>query len=401
MGTVLKVLGVVAVIIVLLAAGGYLYYLSEKMHHTENPGAPLPATATGSKLFDSMGRGIDFLARHQEADGDFVAGKLAPHAAFSGLALDALAALPKEFLDKQTPEYRARIEKMKADCIVFIKSCAQEDGGIYSPIPRFSFGVYSTSVAVVALRNAGVPADDPVMKGAQKYLVASRATVPGVQQGGAGYQPGTRPDLNNTVSMLEALVATGLPKDDPVYKQAEEYVNNCQNRSESNKSGLPVTDDGGFVYLPMPPREGQGVKITEGRFAGQYATPSAGAMSYAGLVSFLYLDVKKDDGRVQSAWKWVNTNYNLTENLGQGGGGLYYYYRIMAKALAKYGEKEVKTPDGKQHIWAQDMAVKLQALQRQDGSWVNEMGRFLENDPVMVTAFCLRILGTCYEQGAR
>ncbi len=397
MKKVLKVLGCIVALLVLIAVGGYVYYQMQKMHHSENPGAPLTASATGSKLLDDMGRAVDFLARHQELDGDFVAGKLAPHAAFSGLVLDALAALPKEFLDKQTPDYRARLLKMKADCIAYIKSCAQPDGGIYSPIPRFSFGVYSTSVAVVALRDAGVPADDPVMQGAQKYLIASRATVPGLQQGGAGYQPGTRPDLNNTVSMLEALVATGLSKDDPVYKQAEEYVNNCQNRSESNKSGLPVTDDGGFVYLPMPVREGHGVKLPDGRFA----TPSAGAMSYAGLVSFLYLDVKKDDGRVQSAWKWVNNNYNLTENLGSGAGGLFYYYRIMAKALAKYGEKEVVTADGAKHVWAQDMTLKLQALQRQDGSWVNTAGRFMEDDPVMVTAFCLRILGTCYEQGAR
>ena len=37
-------------------------------------------------------------------------------------------------------------------------------------------------------------------------------------------------------------------------------------------------------------------------------------MSYAGLQSFLYLKVARDDPRVVSAYKWVKNNFTLEEN---------------------------------------------------------------------------------------
>ena len=40
-------------------------------------------------------------------------------------------------------------------------------------------------------------------------------------------------------------------------------------------------------------------------------------MTYAGLKSFLYAGVSKDDPRVKAAVEWVRKHYTVTENPGQ------------------------------------------------------------------------------------
>ncbi len=393
-----KILGIVLAGLVLLVVGGFAFYQSQKMSHRSYPEKALRFKPTGDAILDGLGRGVEYLTRHQEDNGSFARGRLAPHAAVTGLALQALVALPEDFLRAQDEEYRAKLQQRVTLARDFVLSQAQEDGGIYSPIPGFSFGVYSTSIAVVALRAAGVEQSHPAIAGAQKYLIASRASGAAAIAGGAGYAPGTRPDLNNTVNMLEALEASGLPKGDPVYLQAVEFVTNSQNRSESNRSGFPVTDDGGFVYYPGASPAG---KVTTRE--GQQAAASYGTMSYAGLVSFLYADVDRNDPRVQSAFNWIKNNYDLSENVGLKDRGLYYYYRIIAKALDRYGEKEIPAPDGQgePRIWAQDLAQMLLKLQLPEGNWVNQNKAFLEDNTIMVTCYVLAALSTCYEDGAR
>ena len=61
-------------------------------------------------------------------------------------------------------------------------------------------------------------------------------------------------------------------------------------------------------------------------------------MTYAGLKSFLYAGLKKDDMRVKAAMDWIKRHYDLTENPGVGKQGLFYYYHVFAKALAVYGD---------------------------------------------------------------
>ncbi|MCX7935285.1 MAG: cycloartenol synthase, partial [Planctomycetota bacterium] len=125
---------------------------------------------------------------------------------------------------------------------------------------------------------------------------------------------------------------------------------------------------------------------------------SYGTMTYAGLVSFLYAHVDKSDPRVRSAFQWVQKHYDLHENVGMKDVGLYYYYRIMAKALAAYGEPIIVTPDGVPHRWAEELAENLLRLQKPDGSWVNENTTYLEGDPILVTAYAVRALSICYEE---
>src|SRR5437773_7160188 len=50
---------------------------------------------------------------------------------------------------------------------------------------------------------------------------------------------------------------------------------------------------------------------------------SYGSMSYAGLKSFIYANLKKDDPRVVAAVNWLKRNYSVDENPALGAQGLY------------------------------------------------------------------------------
>ena len=69
--------------------------------------------------------------------------------------------------------------------------------------------------------------------------------------GGAGYGGNnSRPDLSNTAFMIEALRDSGLPADDPALQKALVFVSRCQNlKSEFNdQPWAGKINDGGFVY---------------------------------------------------------------------------------------------------------------------------------------------------------
>ena len=123
---------------------------------------------------------------------------------------------------------------------------------------------------------------------------------------------------------------------------------------------------------------------------------SYGSMTYAGLLSLIYADVSRNDPRVQSAFKWAVNHWSLGENPGMGPEGLYYFYNIMAKSLAAFGQEAIPVKSGGKPVsWRAELIRKLISLQRMDtdgsgtGYWVNDNNRWLENDPVLVTAYTL------------
>jgi len=115
-------------------------------------------------------------------------------------------------------------------------------------------------------------------------------------------------------------------------------------------------------------------------------------MTYAGLLSYIYADLKTDDPRVVSALDWLRGNYTVDENPALGPQGLYYYYELMAKALTFAGVDTLETRDGRKVNWREDLALKILNLQHADGSWANENGRWWEKDPVLDSAFALTTL---------
>jgi squalene-hopene/tetraprenyl-beta-curcumene cyclase len=119
---------------------------------------------------------------------------------------------------------------------------------------------------------------------------------------------------------------------------------------------------------------------------------SYGSISYAGLLSYIYADLKRDDPRVRAVFGWLQQNYTLDENPGMGPQGLYYYFHTMAKALSIYGAGELELPGGQKVNWRRGLAMKLINLQRPDGSWFNDNGRWWERDPALVTAYAVLAL---------
>ena len=121
-------------------------------------------------------------------------------------------------------------------------------------------------------------------------------------------------------------------------------------------------------------------------------------MSYAGLLSFIYADLKKDDPRVTAALDWLKKNYTLDENPGMQRAGLYYYYHLMTKGLVAAKVRELDLPNGRKIDWTKDLSLKLISIQNGDGSWVNDTGRWMEKDPILVTSYCVMALEIIYNQ---
>ena len=210
--------------------------------------------------------------------------------------------------------------------------------------------------------------------------------------GGWGYggrSRGTgRPDLSNAQMALDALTDAGLKPDDPAFQAAMKFVSRLQNSSETNDQAW-AGNDGGFVYGPSDKKTGESM-------AGEYVLPdgkrmlrSYGSMTYAGLKSFLYAGVGRDDPRVKAALDWIRKHYTVKENPGKKDSGLYYYYHVFAKALAALGEDSFVDAKGEKHDWRKELFDELKSRQAADGSWTNKNGAFLENAPELATAFAL------------
>jgi squalene-hopene/tetraprenyl-beta-curcumene cyclase len=176
---------------------------------------------------------------------------------------------------------------------------------------------------------------------------------------------------------------------------AVQFLSRCQNLEETNDQDWASNDPqnkGGFVYSPFESKAGES-KTPEGRTALR----SYGSMSYAGLLSFIYAKLSADDPRVIAVKEWLGKNYTLDENPGMGAQGLYYYYQTMSKALTAANVNELELEGGKKADWRNELAVKLLASQREDGSWVNDNGRWMESNPVLVTSYTVLALAQIYD----
>jgi squalene-hopene/tetraprenyl-beta-curcumene cyclase len=207
--------------------------------------------------------------------------------------------------------------------------------------------------------------------------------------------------MGNTLAALEALYySRHLVRDKAVvdggdlnWQAAIQFLQNCQNLPQYNKQ-VWVSDDtknkGGFVYYP-----GQSMAGSETN-NGRVALRSYGSISYAGLLSYIYCDLKQDDPRVAAVLKWLETNYTLEENPGMGPQGLFYYFNTMSKALSLSRLDELPLSDGQKIDWRRQLAMKLINLQKRDGSWENGNGRWWEKDPALVTSYALLTLERAY-----
>jgi squalene-hopene/tetraprenyl-beta-curcumene cyclase len=255
---------------------------------------------------------------------------------------------------------------------------------------------YSTSIALVAFQQANVKGRyDRVIKAGQNFLKTMQwdesegKTRDDSFYGGAGYGGGnSRPDLSNTAFFMEALRDTGLPADDPNLQKALVFVSRCQNlKSEFNdQAWAGKVNDGGFVYTAA-----QGGSS----FAGKEANGglrSYASMTYAGLKSMIYAGLSREDPRVKAAFTYISHHYSVDENPGLGQQGLYYYYHTFAKTMSVLETPTITDAAGVSHEWRSELISALAKRQQPSGSWVNPSDRFMEGDPNLVTAYALLAL---------
>lgn len=334
-------------------------------------------------------KGLGWLEKQQSPDGSW---SMPDNPALTALALQAFMNEPAGRYVKARPEF---VNKGYA----FLLGSVQADGGIY----RKGLSNYNTAISLVALVAAKDPAFEQEIRAARAFVVAQQAkNLPNpALNGGIGYGPGAtsrqHPDMSNTTIALEALHASRAAANielasanDLDWQAVAGFLERCQNLPSHNKEPWASGDPenlGGFVYFPGHSMAGE-VEVA----GGKKALRSYGSMSYAGLLSYIYADLKKDDPRVKAVLDWLSRHYTLEENPGMGDDGRFYYYHMMAKALATYGVRELELADGRKVNWQRDLALKLIDLQKPDGSWVNESGRWMEKDPTLVTSYALLTL---------
>ena len=355
--------------------------------------ADSPASGNNSlkhEVQHAIEKGLAWLVEKQQPAGYW---SQPEHPALTGLVLTGFIGEPSGRIKANPPEHVRKGYK-------FLLLNVKPDGGIYSR----DMANYNTAVSIMALVVANNPQYKSFIRKARNFTVTLQSDFDkqGVTDnpfdGGIGY--GGRyqhSDLSNTMYALEALYYTkNLTHDvsaDEVqlsklnWDAARKFIERCQNLPSVNDQSWAsddVQNKGGFIYFPGNSKAGE-MKLD----SGKTALRSYGSISYAGLLSYIYADLDKDDPRVKAAFVWLEKNYTLDENPGMGAQGLYYYYHTMAKTLASLRVEKLKLNNGKVVDWRHDLAAKMINLQDSTGMWVNENGRWWERDPVLVTAYAV------------
>jgi len=343
----------------------------------------------------AINKGLSWLQTHQNTNGYW---STADQPALTALALTA-------FMGEPSGNYQSHPSPAIERGYQFIAANAKPDGSIYNK----GLQNYNTAICMMGLIAAHNPRFDPLLRRSRQWLISQQVhhnedgKGDSPLDGGVGYgDHGPYSDMNNTLTALEALYYSKyLDTDKPTpggkdlnWAAAIHFIQSCQNLPEVNKQSWVSTDardKGGFVYFPGNSKAGS---FTNAQ--GRVALRSYGSISYAGILSYIYADLQHDDPRVQAAFDWLRNNYTLDENPGMGPQGLYYYLHLMTKALTIYGVDELPTASGKAVDWRKDVAMKLINLQKADGSWANDNGRWLEHDPALVTSYSLMSLEILY-----
>lgn len=338
-------------------------------------------------------KGNDFLKSSQNSNGWW---STPDHPSVTALALSAIMSEPNQ-------RFKNSAEVKKG--YVFVLSCAKPDGGIYVN----ELANYNTSISMMGLLAAHDPKYDSVLRKARSFVAGmqvdtgEKGKIDSPWDGGIGYShESTRSDMNNTLTALEALyyskhlIADKNSGDakDLNWAAAIQFIQNCQNLPGVNKQDWVSNDPkdrGGFVYDPETTKA---ATVTNAN--GKVALRSYGSISYAGLLSYIYADVKQSDPRVQAVMDWLRANYSLEENPGMGPQGYFYYLHLMTKALTAAHVDELETNGGKKIDWRREVAMRLINLQKADGSWQNANGRWWEKDPNLVTAYGVMSLEIIY-----
>jgi squalene-hopene/tetraprenyl-beta-curcumene cyclase len=394
--------------------------------------------ATRKEALKAIADGVEWLKSCQKEDGTW---SLKQYPAITALAARAILEDPSRPAGRTDPA----AEKGLA----YVASCARPDGGIYCQVPVEKGGSqanYNTAASLLAIHAAHETEYEPLIHAARGYLIRTQHLEKDDYYGGWGYDAGRKDphaDMSNTGFAMQALYVTAPaakeslsvcqvvsnslkareqePKpaetakpaepattetpppeavpDDPNWAAATAFLSHCQNLASDAEKERAVSkrprDIGGFHYHPNASMAGG--ELDED---GQQIWHSYGNATALGLECLLEAHVDRKDPRVAATVNWLRSNYNLEEHPGgMGKAGLYFFYHTLARALSMYGEEPLKRADQPAADWRRGLIEKLVALQRTDSQtgrkyWVNDDARWMENDPVLVTAYSVLALET-------
>lgn len=351
--------------------------------------AQLPAELA-AEVQQAQARGVAWVLAQQQHNGYWGA----PEA-------PAMTALAMQALNQTAPETtQAAINR----ALVYILTNVHPDGAIWREpaIARRGGGLanYNTAICMTALHDLQRPELLAVVQNARGYLAKMQYLGGGNYHGGMGYDADkdrAYADLSNSYIAYEAMRLTqdvedlrvaGEARADLDWQAAQQFLAQVQNLPgvNTNAYASDTEDDrGGFSYSP-----GAGASVTNAE--GKVMLRSYGSMTYAGLLALIYAEVDENDARVQAAKDWTTRHWSLDENPGMGQEGLYYFFNVLTKSLIAAGDDVLTLADGRTVTWREEVARKLVALQKPDGSWVNDNNRWWEAEPNLVTAYTLLAL---------
>lgn len=360
------------------------------------PARAAPSADTRAQAREAIDRALAYLREHQNPDtGGWRENPDGPsYPAITGLVLDAMLLDPR--IDATDPHAAAAIRNLL--------SYAKPDGGIHDGmLPN-----YNTAICLSALSRVHTPEAANAIQRGQRFLKGLQYTEVGGGEGsaepvskdhpfygGVGYGNHGRPDLSNLGFFLQAMHDTGVSSEDESIQRALTFLQRVQMLDETND--MPYADgtsQGGFIYATVPNAEtvdgrvgqSQAGTIEETTEDGDTLTRlrAYGSMTYVGFKSLIYADLAPGDPRLDAAWAWINAHYTMDENPGMGDQGRYYYYCSMARALHAAGVPQVAGRD-----WRADLIATLATLQNPDGSFTTLNDRWMETDPILVTAYAL------------
>jgi len=346
---------------------------------------PIPLDPSVAREAEAaISKALNWLAAHQKEDGSWSDGNY-----------PALTALPLwAFGGSIHPQKKEITDK----AIKYILSCVQTNGGIFRIVEGKVGGglsTYNTAISMTGLSMTRRSDLDPVILKARSFLAATQYAGDDMYAGGFGYDAGTGrkyTDLMNTLFAVEAMRRTEGVEDtrDPSEKKADidwDAARGFLARLQNNQSSGDE-DYGGFPYRPDESKAGATTNEQ-----GRAVFRSYGSMTYAGLMSMMYCKLSRNDPRVKSAFDWSVNNWSLEENPGMGPQGRYFFYHVLSKAMAAYGQDTIVVKDKGGTQWRAEVVQKLLSLQKTTpeglGYWVNETGRFMESDPVLVTSYSI------------
>ncbi len=365
-------------------------------------------------------KSIEYLRTKQdEATGGWSVPEQGPNIpAITGLVLNGMLMEPD--IDHTDPTV--------AKALDYLFSFQQEDGGIYDVI----LANYNTAITVSALSRVNTAeADEAIQKAIPflKRLQWSEDAIPGREDtavvdrshpyyGGVGYGGSGRPDNSNLNLMLQALHDAGVDPEDPAFQRALVFLQRTQ-MLHKDEEGNVINDmpyaegsqQGGFIYATSPNEDNIGVgeskagtmeeTLSDGTTASRLR--AYGSMTYAGFKSYIYADLDREDPRVVAAYDWLRANYTLDENPGIGMDGYYYFLITMSRAMDAWGEDTIEvvveaeddtdsdnnSPKTQSRDWSNDLIAKFAELQNEDGSFRSVDDRWMEGNPVLITAYSL------------